>query len=503
MSERQLIADVALLLEGTYPYVGGGVSSWVHQIIRGMPELTFGLVFLGGARASYGEAKYALPPNVKHLEAHYLMDAQPERPARRRRGDERAFAEMEQLHRFFRAPETGLPRELMRRIVDGFGTARGISRDDFLYSEHSWRRLCADYTDHCTDPSFVDYFWTVRTMHAPLFMLADVARRLGRYRAFHSVSTGYAGFLGMLAHHLTGRPLILSEHGIYTKERKIDLAQADWIRDAREIFGGGLDDDVSYIRRLWIRLFEGIGRITYDAADVIVGLYDGVRKRQIEDGAAPARSRIVPNGIDVARYARLRSARPATIPPVVALIGRVVPIKDLRTFIRAMRTICTRRPDAEGWIIGPEDEDAEYARECRELAASLGLGDRVRFFGPRRIDELLPSIGIVMLTSISEALPLVLLEAFAAGVPAVATDVGACRELIEGTTDDDRALGVAGALVPIADPERAAEAALALLGDQSRWRSAQRAGMQRVERYYTEEQMFASYRDIYRSVLER
>ncbi|MCA1664946.1 MAG: GT4 family glycosyltransferase PelF, partial [Myxococcales bacterium] len=407
------------------------------------------------------------------------------------------------LHQFFRAPESGFAPDLMRRIVAGFGSSDGIARGDFLYSEESWRRVCADYAERCTDPSFVDYFWTVRTMHAPLFVLADVARTLGAYRAFHSVSTGYAGFLGTLLHHRTGRPLVLSEHGIYTKERKIDLAQADWIRDAREIFGGGLDDDVSYIRRLWIRFFEGIGRLTYDAADVIVGLYDGVRTRQIEDGAPPARTRIVPNGIDVGRLAPLRARRPARVPPVVAFIGRVVPIKDIRTFIRAMRTICSRRPDAEGWIVGPDDEDAEYARECRDLAGSLGLADRVRFFGQRRIEEILPQVGLVMLTSISEALPLVLLEAFASGVPAVATDVGSCRELIEGASDADRALGSAGALVPIADPERAADAALALLTDEPRWRAAQAAAMRRVETYYTEAQMFASYRDIYRSVLDR
>ena len=49
------MADVTLLLEGTYPYVSGGVSSWVHQIIRGLPEIKFSLVFLGGDPKLYGE----------------------------------------------------------------------------------------------------------------------------------------------------------------------------------------------------------------------------------------------------------------------------------------------------------------------------------------------------------------------------------------------------------------------------------------------------------------
>ena len=58
------IADVGLLLEGTYPYVSGGVSSWVHQIINGFPDLTFAICFLGSRRQDYGEKKFQLPSNV-------------------------------------------------------------------------------------------------------------------------------------------------------------------------------------------------------------------------------------------------------------------------------------------------------------------------------------------------------------------------------------------------------------------------------------------------------
>ncbi len=101
----------------------------------------------------------------------------------------------------------------------------------------------------------------------------------------HSISTGYAGFLATLLKHKRDIPFILTEHGIYTKERKIDLAQADWIEDPREAFGSSLDADVSYVRRLWIRFFEGIGRVAYDAADPIISLYEGNRLRQIQDGA--------------------------------------------------------------------------------------------------------------------------------------------------------------------------------------------------------------------------
>jgi len=121
----------------------------------------------------------------------------------------------------------------------------------------------------------------------------------------------------------------------------------------------------------------------------------------------------------------------------------------------------------------------------------------LKFFGFQRIADILPQVDLVALSSISEALPLVVLEGFAAGVPAVTTDVGACRELIEGALPEDRALGVAGAVVPIANPAAFAEAAISLLTDTARWDVAQRAGLARAQRYYTRPQMVERYRSIY------
>ncbi|MGE8510232.1 MAG: GT4 family glycosyltransferase PelF, partial [Paraburkholderia terricola] len=182
---------------------------------------------------------------------------------------------------------------------------------------------------------------------------------------------------------------------------------------------------------------------------------------------------------------------------VVALIGRVVPIKDIKTFIRALFIASRTMPDIEGWIVGPQEEDPAYALECRALVQSLGLAANVKFLGFQRIDEILPQVDVIALTSISEALPLVVLEGFAAGVPAITTDVGSCRQLIEGYGDDDRALGSAGSVVPIANPAAFAQAVLDLLGDEPRWLAAQQAGLARVRRFYTKKQMIDQYRVLY------
>jgi glycosyltransferase involved in cell wall biosynthesis len=187
---------------------------------------------------------------------------------------------------------------------------------------------------------------------------------------------------------------------------------------------------------------------------------------------------------------------------VLGLIGRVVPIKDIKTFVRALRIVKNQVPDAEGWIIGPEDEDPNYALECRDLVKNLDLEATVKFLGFQKVEEILPKLGINVLTSISEAQPLVVLEGFAAGVPCVASDVGCCRELIEGVGEEDRALGSAGGIVDIADPDATARAAIELLRDDGRWRAAQRAGIARVERFYTQQQMLDRYRRIYTAALQ-
>lgn len=494
-------ADITLLLEGTYPFIRGGVSSWVHQIITGLSEHSFSLIFLGGDPAHYGEQQYQLPDNVVHLECHYLMDTRAVGKPRPRRGNPEAFLQQRTVHEHFRKG-TQVPGDLLREIFEGLGTRKGISHEDFLYSEESWEIIEDSYRQFCTEPSFVDYFWTIRTMHSPLFQLAEIARSIPDTAMVHSISTGYAGLLGTMISQQRGIPFALSEHGIYTKERKIDLSQAQWIQDPSDQVSANINDQLGYIRRLWIRFFEVLGRLTYQQADTIVSLYRGNQARQLADGAAPERTCIIPNGIDPARFNEARASRPDAVPKVLGLVGRVVPIKDIKTFIRAMRTVCDVIPEAEGWIVGPEEEDPVYVSECRELVHSLGLEGQVRFLGFQNINDILPQLGLMVLTSISEALPLVILEAHAAGLPCLATDVGACRELIEGMSEEDQRLGHSGSVVPIADPEATAREAIRLLLDEPKWRSAQKAGLERVQRYYTLDSMFEAYRGIYRHALQ-
>ncbi|MDC2859712.1 MULTISPECIES: GT4 family glycosyltransferase PelF [unclassified Delftia] len=501
-------ADIALLLEGTFPYVSGGVSSWVNQILQAYPEHRFAIVFLGSRREDYGDFRYALPPNVVHFEQHFLFDALHSniQPAPSR-GHPEALAKAREFLQALEAHDGSDESRAkvlaaMRSIALELQPGGSLPLEDFLHSEFAWDLIRDSYRRHCTDPSFVDFFWTVRIMLQPLWLMARIAHGLIPVRVLHTVSTGYAGFLGGLLHHSRGLPLVLSEHGIYTKERQIDLLQSTWIRDNRNIFQRD-PMEVSFFRQMWIRFFDWMGRFCYGAADPIIALYENNRLRQVADGAAAERTVSIPNGIRIERFAPLRAQRLAETPPVLCLIGRVVPIKDIKTFIRAMRRVVNRMPQAQAWVAGPTAEDPAYADECQNLVDSLGLQANVRFLGMQKVEELLPKVGVVVLSSISEALPLVILEAQAAGVPVVSTDVGSCRQLIDGLGPEDQALGSCGRVVGIANPEALADACLELLASPGQWQAASAAGIARVERYYSDRLLFERYRQVYDRALQQ
>ncbi|MGH8490919.1 MAG: GT4 family glycosyltransferase PelF [Gammaproteobacteria bacterium] len=502
MNSSKPVADITLLLEGTYPYMTGGVSHWVHQLISGLPQFTFSLVFLGSTKDSYAGMRFTLPSNVTHLQSLFLWESNEFGSPRACSGDREYFGAISRLHEWFRFPQDGMDRSLTKKILLALANPNGTAVKDFLFSEASWDFICERYSCSSKNRSeFTDYFWTVRLTHAPLLKLAQGATSIPPTRAIHSVSNGYAGFLGTVLHHLTGRPFVLTEHGIYAKERKIDL-QCVYIQEHQDYLNDPPLEGMKDHHFLWIRHFEALSRFVYSAANPILSCHGGNRRRQIREGAERERTRVIPNGINLKLYIPLRAKRPAKIPLVLGLIGRMVPIKDIKTFIRAMRAVATQLPAAEGWLIGPEDEDPKYGQECKQLVANLGLENNVRFLGFQDLDVIFPQLGLLVLTSISEAFPLVLLEAFATGLPVLTTDVGACREIIEGNTQEDKALGCAGSVVPIANPEATANAALALLADEKRWLAAQRAAIARVERYYSELGFLESYGEVYQTAVE-
>ncbi|HVZ90000.1 MAG TPA: GT4 family glycosyltransferase PelF [Polyangia bacterium] len=532
---------MCLLVEGTYPFVAGGVSSWVHDIIKGHPELTFAVLNVGSHPGAYGEPRFELPENVVGL--HRVFCQESARPPL----DGAGRAKLREEIREMRAAVDS--RENRSRVLEGLKrlhlendsgsqaqlailadlATNDLGLQELLYGRASFDVLTAIADRLAQDAPFLDLFWHFRAIHVPLLRL--LAAPIVPAACYHAIATGYAGLLAAVWSHRTGKPLALTEHGIYAREREMELARADWIRDAADTDDGGFGlrtatwaPRVSPLRRIWSRFFRGLSRLAYAQAGRIVTLSDINRVRQIADGAPHDKIDIVPNGVDLppaessdrvdgaglgpAASIAGGGGNPPRVPDVIDLypppmrvgfVGRVVPIKDLITFIRAC-DLALRSVQLDVRIIGPMDEDAGYATRCRDLVARLGRGEQIRFVGPMRPPEIYPNLDVVVLTSFSEGQPLVILEAYACGVPVVSTDVGACREMVEGRIKADRALGPSGFVTRVATPAETAVALVKLAKDPKLRRAMGAAGRKRVTTYYQRRDMLASYRALYRSM---
>lgn len=498
------MADVCLLLEGTYPYIQGGVSAWVHQIITAMPEVRFAIFFIGSQRETTPKQFYSFPDNVVAFEEVYIFEPLPEQEKKR-----------ESLPPF-------LSRELYRLLGNVYFGKRNSDRVvsfweslDFIaktklnlrfanlcQDKSGWELLKQGYRLAAAGDSFIDFFWSVRFMHMPIWTLLQARDRVPPAQVYHSVSTGYAGVIGAHAARTRQAPYFITEHGIYTKERVAEISQASWIYESPSYYFDP-QKGLSLLKKMWINLFTFLGHISYAGAERIIALYEGNTQLQIEYGADPNRLEIIPNGIvpsayDGARAARKRRRSERTNDEViVGFMGRIVPIKDVKTLIRSAYHVLRRCPNAEFLLAGPTEEDEDYLNSCQELVSQLGIGDKLKFIGRQKPADFLASIDIMLLTSISEGLPLVVLEAFSASVPMVSTDVGACRELIEGRTSADRDLGPAGLVTRIYSPEDTAEALIQLIRSPQLVDDMGEAGRERVERYYVESEIINQYRDIY------
>ena len=489
------MADVCLILEGTYPYVTGGVSAWIHQLLRTLPEIRFALFHIGATQGETLEARYELPPNVVSLTNLGLhggdepdVHGQPLEPA--------DWEAIRAFHDELQEERTEGTGDLMARIAPAPG--RGPSGHDYLYGEPSWEVLRQIYEARAADISFVDYFWTWRFTHLPMFRLMHAP--LPEAAVYHTVSTGWGGFAATLARVRTGRPMLLTEHGIYARERRSEIDQAEWIFTRRQ-GPMTLASGPGFFKELWTRLFVRLSQLTYAHADVIVTIFEGNRQAQIRDGADPAKTLVIPNGIDVEPLAALEPVPAARGEFRVGFVGRIVPIKDVKTFIRAVKILGERLPGVRAVLAGPTDEDPEYVAECRTLAATLGVQNRIELTGAVDVREIYPRLDVVALTSVSEGLPLVVLEAGAAGLPMVATDVGACRELLQGRDRLDRALGPSGLVTGVANPRATAEALLSLARDPELRQEMGRVARARVRTYYQETDLVKSYRDIYQRLM--
>jgi glycosyltransferase involved in cell wall biosynthesis len=237
-------------------------------------------------------------------------------------------------------------------------------------------------------------------------------------------------------------------------------------------------------RTLALRLYERLDRLVLSRLDCVVAVSSSIAAWLEASGIPSSRIETIPSGIDVAAFS---TAQPtlAGLPPgatAIGMVARLVRQKGPYLLLEAAREIAARFPESVFVFVGDGPERAGLEKS----AAELGLAQRTFFTGQRSdMPGVYASLGVFVLPSFSEGMPVSILEAMGAGLPVVATRVGAIPELIEpGRTgilvEPGNAAALSNAIMKLLDDPQLARR----LGDAARWRAAEEHSAVAMARRY-------------------
>lgn len=473
------MARICLICEGAYPYIVGGVSSWVHDLIQFNREHEFILLCLIPSE-EFAVKKYEIPENVIQLKNIILTHT--EEISHMRVAWNNIFRDskmedmIEEVMNFGKVePQRAL------KILELLSKKNRGNPMEVVVSKTFWNPLKRYYEKGYENSNYNIFYWTYRNIFLNFLGLA--CEEMPEADIYHTVSTGYAGLLGALAGYRKKGRVILTEHGIYPREREEEVLNAPWIEKK--------------FKGIWIDFFYFLSRLAYSYSDRIISLFDYNRDLQIDYGAASEKCSVIPNGVDVERFENLPFEQRENFN--IGAVLRVVPIKDVKMMLKGFKIAKRRMRGAKLYLIGPSDENISYYKECLQMVKDLEIEDEVEFTGLVDVKEYYKFLDLLLLTSISEGQPLSILEGLSAGIPFVATDVGNCREVLIGRRD----IGEAGIIVPPTSYIDLAEAVVKLYQNRERLEEMGKRGQEIVRRYYKRDNFIGKYRELYKGVGDR
>lgn len=483
MAERRRRSGlrVALVGEGAYPFYPGGVSLWAHELVTGMPEHAFTAVAL----TVWGNEPlgWELPENLTRVVNIPLWAR-----ASRRRTKNRKSAAFPKLHEAFLRSFISTPTRQEDRQAEPGEQFVSATRDLFEFAQ-SHELSSALVSDEAIDRILRVWCEARAASPRPLpamnlhdaVVLADRIEHMLRPLSHAPVRAdvcqltmnGLSVLVGLASKWVHGTPMVMSEHGMYLRERYLGFA----------------DDHTSHtVQVVLARFFGALTGAGYRCADLLTPHSNYNRRWQLRGGASEAQVHTMYNGVDPAKYPV--AERDPDLPTIVFL-GRIDPLKDLHTLIRAFQIVRVEVPNARLRMFGPVPAgNDDYYASCLELIKKLQLADGAVFEGwaPRQVDAYHAG-HLVALTSVSEGFPSTVLESMATGRPQVCTNVGGVAE----------AVGSAGFMVTPRDVAGVARACIQLLTDvELRHTLGDRARRRVIERF-----TLAQWTDAYRAVYER
>ncbi|MDO5065221.1 MAG: GT4 family glycosyltransferase PelF [Actinomyces bowdenii] len=505
--------DVAIVMESTYPYLKGGVSAVVHDIITGNPELTFGIIHLTWDSQAPNKDLYGMPDNVAWVRVLYLaMEEHEEAFLRARPRDLRmGRRKRRELSRrlvgsLLALAQEGRTEPLWDLITEGLagGTRRYpvwaiLGTQEFM---EAYREMMPDL-----GMSMSDIFWCLRDFFSLAY--AVLSEPMPRAAVYHAHTTGYAALLSVAASRLHGTGFLLTEHNLYVRDTVNTLL--DRRLDRNITLNDYRTFDVTGRQRMWMAWWLEMGRLCYPYAYASTYLYPRAITEATELGGDASKAIIIPNGIVTTEFDASYAARMRALEAIrregagrhlwkLVYIARVVPIKGLMDMIDSMKLMVDRGLNVHLDVCGPTEHRPDYFEKCLNHIIEQGLESVITIRGTVKVRALLPEFDLFVLPSYNEGLPVVSLETMGAGIPTVSTDVGAVRSVVEDeiVAEDGTVWGPCGTIIEPGDPVVMADGVQRIIEDLDLYEQLCRAARGRVEAAYNLEKVNAAYNKVYR-----
>jgi polysaccharide biosynthesis protein PelF len=490
---------VLLITEGTYPFHWGGVSTWCHLLIRDLPEVNFCVYSI--VADPQVEPKLNMLPNV--VEFHRIplwgtlevLELQQNlgmgELLQRRQTTTEAVIEAEFVPAF-RSFISELylsdsnPAQLGTYLHAMYRFFLTYDFDTVFHSQALWNcyvtAMQQDFPRATLQHGYPDIEFTLQDITTGLqwlyHWLFPLAKPIPRVDIAHASTAGISTIIGVIAQREYGAAFLLSEHGIYLRERY--LAEAD----AANSF---------FLKLLALRFARRMTDLNYVTSEQISPCCDYNQRWELQNGAPHDRLRTIYYGADADKF--YAGDKPLGEPPVVVWVGRISPIKDLLTLLKAAGLVHQVRPDIQFKLFGnPAPQDQPYYEECLALREKLGLEETVIFAGYASNAAIAYNEGdVVLLSSISEGFPFATLEAMLCGKAVVATAVGGLPEQIEGC----------GIVVEPRNPKEMADAVLTLMNDLELCATYGKAAREKALQEFSVHQSREAYLSSYFHVIQR
>jgi len=470
---------VALITEGTYPFVHGGVSVWCDRLIRQLPDVEFALYAV--PPGAHSDPVWDLPENVTSTA---LIQLEPT-----------------STHKFHR-----YSKKARRQFLDAYDAVLTATleqptpnEDRFLEALRALRLACQeipiDLGVRSSKAFDITYgIWTERSvgdrldlMGAPsLDEVLQVTSSLSRFLrplevtpigdVAHATANGLSSISALAAKWAYDTPILLTEHGVYLRERYLEAQKSDI---------------AERVKAFLLMFFRRLNNATLQMSDLISPVSNYNRRWELETGALDERIITIHNGVDPELFPAIEGEPDI---PTVSWLGRVDPLKDVVTLIESFVWVREAVPDARLRLFGPIPVgNKAYHEKCLAAINERDLGDVVSFEGLiSPASKAFEAGHVVALSSISEGFPFTVLEAMMSGRATVSTDVGGVSE----------AVGDAGLLVPPREPELMGKALARLLKDSKLRLELGRMARERALELFTLSKMSHEYLELYESLTE-